>query len=278
MKQRKLNIIIAAVSVTFLATACAPRINPDLERVQGQLVALKSDSVVVASAPTEVNDANLAVERAETTWQKYKDRNEVEHLSYLAEKRMELARVKAAQRVAENQATSYSQGRDRIQTLGTIQDARRIESRGALFTVPGSQVTTTTTVVRTKEFSNNFPGLITTESSRGYIVTINDGVFIPGSATLKASASESLLPLAIYLRNNAREIAYVEGYLDSNDSPSTALDFSERRANAVRDYIIDQGVSPNRISATGLGSQFPVASNATASGRLQNRRIEVILK
>jgi len=68
----------------------------------------------------------------------------------------------------------------------------------------------------------------------------------------------------------------VEGHTDSVGSEAYNRRLSERRARAVRDYMVENGISPSRIATRGFGKSRPVASNETAEGRAQNRRVEII--
>jgi outer membrane protein OmpA-like peptidoglycan-associated protein len=69
----------------------------------------------------------------------------------------------------------------------------------------------------------------------------------------------------------------IEGHTDSTAPDSYNLSLSQRRANAVEDFLITQSVDPTRILATGYGEQLPIASNATAAGRQANRRVEIVV-
>jgi outer membrane protein OmpA-like peptidoglycan-associated protein len=69
----------------------------------------------------------------------------------------------------------------------------------------------------------------------------------------------------------------IEGHTDSVGSKATNQKLSERRANAVRDYLIANGIDANRLTAAGYGEDKPIASNATRAGRAENRRVEVNL-
>ena len=74
-----------------------------------------------------------------------------------------------------------------------------------------------------------------------------------------------------------KTIVQVNGYTDSTGSNATNMALSERRANAVSNYLRLQGVNGNRIITEGFGHASPIASNATAAGREQNRRVEIVL-
>jgi outer membrane protein OmpA-like peptidoglycan-associated protein len=74
-----------------------------------------------------------------------------------------------------------------------------------------------------------------------------------------------------------KTMVQINGYTDSTGSAATNNALSLRRANAISNYLRLQGVDGNRIVTDGLGSSNPIASNATAAGREQNRRVEIIL-
>jgi outer membrane protein OmpA-like peptidoglycan-associated protein len=69
----------------------------------------------------------------------------------------------------------------------------------------------------------------------------------------------------------------VEGHTDSIGTDEYNQRLSEQRADSVRDYIVQQGVPGAGVTATGLGKDGPVASNDTAAGRQQNRRVELVV-
>ena len=69
----------------------------------------------------------------------------------------------------------------------------------------------------------------------------------------------------------------VEGYIDSTGSEAFNQTLSEKRAESVRDYLVQQGLNANSITAKGFGESSPVADNSTAAGRQKNRRVEIIV-
>lgn len=88
-------------------------------------------------------------------------------------------------------------------------------------------------------------------------------------------ASEQILNQAVEALNNASSVnVRIEGHTDSTGSDAYNQSLSERRANAVRDYLVDHGIDGARLTTEGKGESQPVASNDTADGRYQNRRVE----
>jgi outer membrane protein OmpA-like peptidoglycan-associated protein len=106
---------------------------------------------------------------------------------------------------------------------------------------------------------------------------MSDVLFDTGKFSLKPGAREKLAKVAGIL------IAYpglnieVDGYTDNVGGDEMNLKLSENRANAVRNYLVEQSVVSNSVSAKGFGNTLPVSSNDNASGRQENRRVELVV-
>ena len=106
---------------------------------------------------------------------------------------------------------------------------------------------------------------------------MSDVLFDTGKWTLKPGAREKLAKISgIVLAHPGLKLE-VEGHTDSVGSEESNEILSERRANSVRDFLIQEGVNSASISARGLGESQPVASNDTAIGRQLNRRVEMVV-
>ena len=120
--------------------------------------------------------------------------------------------------------------------------------------------------------------LQTQETERGLVVTLGDVLFEVDRAELKPGAARNLDKLVAALRDNPDTSIAIEGHTDATGSRDHNVDLSQRRAEAVADYLTAHGISAGRVSARGMGPDFPVASNATEAGRQQNRRVEVVVQ
>jgi outer membrane protein OmpA-like peptidoglycan-associated protein len=119
--------------------------------------------------------------------------------------------------------------------------------------------------------------LPTTDTPRGLQVNMADVLFAFGKYDLQPPAREALAKFSgIVLAHPGLHLS-VEGYTDSVGSDAFNQTLSEQRAGAVRDYLVQQGLDPTSITATGFGKSNPVASNDNAMGRQQNRRVEIII-
>jgi outer membrane protein OmpA-like peptidoglycan-associated protein len=119
--------------------------------------------------------------------------------------------------------------------------------------------------------------LQTHDSARGLIVNMSDVLFDTGQSTLKPGAKVRLAKVAGIVQAYPDLKLQIEGYTDSTGSVGHNQELSERRAAAVRDFLIAQGVSLNNVSAQGFGPSNPVASNSTTQGRQMNRRVDLVV-
>jgi outer membrane protein OmpA-like peptidoglycan-associated protein len=119
--------------------------------------------------------------------------------------------------------------------------------------------------------------LATRDSARGLIANMSDVLFRSGSFELLPGARERLAKVSgIVLAYPSLHVA-IEGHTDSVGSDEYNQDLSERRAQSVRDYFVQQGIPSATIEARGFGKTAPIASNDTPEGRQQNRRVELVL-
>jgi outer membrane protein OmpA-like peptidoglycan-associated protein len=117
----------------------------------------------------------------------------------------------------------------------------------------------------------------TRRDARGLIVTLPGIFFDTGKSQLTPGARNTLTKIADQLKGESTVRIAVEGHTDSVGSDDSNQRLSEARANAVRDFLVNAGVSSAAISSSGQGEGVPVATNNTAAGRQQNRRVELII-
>ncbi len=116
-------------------------------------------------------------------------------------------------------------------------------------------------------------------SQNGQVQLIMPGNITFGSneATIQSSFAPTLNSIAKVIKEYNKTMVQIVGYTDNTGSLAYNNTLSLRRANAVSNYLRLQGISADRIITDGLGPQNPIASNATAQGREQNRRVEIFL-
>jgi outer membrane protein OmpA-like peptidoglycan-associated protein len=115
------------------------------------------------------------------------------------------------------------------------------------------------------------------ESDRGFVLTLSDIQFQRDESELSAETMRKLYPLITLLKDESRRNIIIEGYTDSVGAEDYNAELSERRASAVRDFLVSAGIDPRRTSVRGYGEEHPVASNDSENGRRENRRVEIIV-
>jgi outer membrane protein OmpA-like peptidoglycan-associated protein len=240
------------ISAAALLAACAGRSSESLEEARSAVAAARADPEVVAQAPEPLAEAEQALDRAESAFSGGADQDELDHLAYVAEQRAGIAQALAEERVALAE----------MEQLGAERDDLLVEARERQIRV----------------LETELAELRADRTERGLVVTLGDEVlFDVDQADLKPGGMQQLTRVAEFLRQNPDRNVLVEGHTDSTAPDSYNLALSQRRANAVEEFLITQGVEPTRIMATGYGEQLPIASNDTAAGRQANRRVEIVV-
>ena len=115
----------------------------------------------------------------------------------------------------------------------------------------------------------------TTTTAR--MLTLSDTLFATGKADLNTGGKKAVDQIATFMRNYPDRVVSITGFTDSVGSKKSNVALSERRAAAVQQALVADGIDASRIQTHGMGESNPVASNATAAGRQKNRRVEVAI-
>jgi outer membrane protein OmpA-like peptidoglycan-associated protein len=183
----------------------------------------------------------------------------------------EAARLKAQNDMMNNQAAAA----DAINAAQADADRSRLIAQHAQ---EGQQQADSEKMAMREQLEARLNEILETrDSARGLIVSMSDVLFDTGRYSLKPGAREKLAKVAgILIAYPSLNIA-VGGYTDNVGGDEMNQKLSENRAGAVRDYLVQQGVVANSVSATGFGNTSPVASNDNSAGRQENRRVELVV-
>jgi outer membrane protein OmpA-like peptidoglycan-associated protein len=119
--------------------------------------------------------------------------------------------------------------------------------------------------------------LETRDTPRGLVVNMGDVLFDFGKYDLRSEAREKLARLSgIVLGHPGLNLA-VEGYTDNVGTDEINMTLSQKRAETVRSYLLEQGLADANVTAQGFGKSSPVADNTTPAGRQKNRRVEIVV-
>ncbi|MGB7609257.1 MAG: OmpA family protein, partial [Candidatus Sulfotelmatobacter sp.] len=181
------------------------------------------------------------------------------------------ATAKAQSDMADNQAASAT-------ALSAAQaDAEQSRLAAQQAQANAQQADTDKAAMRAKLTEQLNSILQTRDSARGLIVSMSDVLFDTGKFSLKPGAREKLAKVAGILLAYPGLNVEVGGYTDNVGGDAMNQTLSENRADSVRDYLVQEGVAANSVSAKGFGNTLPVASNDNSAGRQQNRRVELLV-
>lgn len=254
-----MNRIIYTATLTALVAACAsaPQHSDQLDRARAATQVLSQEPLAQQAAADDLAAARGTLAQADSALAQHKPMTEVDHFAYLSERHAQAGEARVAAAQAQAQVNNASLDRSRV-----LLEARAREAANAKEQLAATQ--------------QQLADLQAKQTDRGVVVTMGDVLFDTGRATLKPGAISVLDRLAAYMQSNPQTRLVIEGYTDSTGSLSTNEELSQRRADAVASALIERGVSAQNLRAVGKGESLPVASNATAAGRQQNRRVEVI--
>ena len=223
-------------------------------------------------AQTSTANAQAAKTRAES--------DAVDAQTAKAQAESETARVQAdaAQAKADSDkalADSQASSANALSAAQADAEQSRLAAQNAQLSVQQAETDKAALRTRLSEQLNTI--LQTRDSARGLIVNMSDVLFDTGKYSLKPGAREKLAKVAgILLAYPGLNIA-VGGYTDNVGGDAMNQKLSENRADSVRDYLVQQGVAANSVTARGFGNSLAVATNDNAAGRQQNRRVELVL-
>jgi len=260
-------LIAAAIAAALLA-ACAsvPTQPAGSAELRSRLNQLQADPQLAGRAPLAFEQANKAVTAAE---QPQPDPVINAHLQFMADRQIAIASADAHAQLAIDQRKDITDKRAAMQLNERTQEANVANQKTAVAVADGQR--------NAAELQRQIDDLQAKQTDRGLVLTLGDVLFTTGTATLNMGAGAQLSKLAGFLNSHPERTAQIEGYTDSVGSEAYNQSLSQRRADAVKSYLVHQGIDAQRLTTTGNGESSPVGDNATATGRQQNRRVEVLI-
>jgi len=270
-------VLLAALTLA----GCAAPLKPEgADGARNALVALKANSALASQVPQALLDAELAVQAAEVPT---RDVVGGDHAVHVATRKIEIARAEAERKLAEAELKVLTQQREEILREGQTREleiaaaqaqaaaaALQAQQQAALAQAASARATTA-------ELRRQLDELQAKATDRGLVITLGDVLFAVGKSDLQPGATEQLDKLAAFMNRYVDRTLVIEGHTDSQGSDENNLLLSQRRAEAVKVYLIIQSVDSERITTIGRGKEAPIADNATAEGRQQNRRVEIVI-
>jgi len=301
VKTQQLLLLAACSALVSSCAAVVPRELVDARSAYKRA----SDGEAAHVAPAELHVAYTALQKAERSFQDDDGSFQTRDLAYVAHRKAQLAEAAAsirteredrAQSGAEYQATQgqivESTQRDldnsqaalaASQQSGDVTEAKLTAAQRAR--VDADQRTTEAETARAAADQRAATAQAALASlaaikdePRGMVITLSGSVlFASGQAVLLPDAKVRLDQVSDVLQATRERNVTVEGHTDSQGSDASNVDLSQRRADAVRSYLVQRGYEGDLIQANGLGEAQPIADNANAEGRANNRRVQIVI-
>lgn len=300
MNRKFAATMTATIALLVAGCASGPRETPEIISLQQQINDSTSDPYIAEHGRAELQLASENLDMARQDYRKNRDMLYEHHLemttAYLdvagtrgnhgrtkaqiaaLQKRQDELRLAARDRdllSAQQQAGQY---RSAAETAAmAAQNAERnaydAQQRAALAQQEAAAANQQMASLQTqlKDFEFQITAL-------GGSLTLRDVMFEVDSAQLRPGADQRLRPLVNYLQSAPDTKISIEGHTDSTGGAEYNERLSRERAESVAAALVAQGVAPDRIQTAGYGLTKPIASNATVSGREQNRRVEIIMQ
>ena len=286
MKTTMIRLTPILALLLLAACASAPKGPPaEVVRLDSELNRMRADPRIAPNAVDEISKAQAALNVMANEGRRLKEPM-FRHGIYIADRLVQTAESVGLARYAEQRGKDLGVERDRLLVdvrSRQAEDARQL-ANAALATATderrNAEIARADANAARSELETmraKLTELQTKQTERGLVVTLGDVLFEVDRAAIKPGATRSLDQLADALHNDPSASITIEGHTDSTGTREYNMDLSTRRMESVRAYLVTHGVDPANITGRGLGPDYPVASNATESGRQQNRRVEVII-
>lgn len=290
----KLHRLIAVSAAAGLAlTACGGDIPPPKQLVDAQNeYARAKGGIAMQLDPTDVHEADLALQKAQAAWKDNQDPNDdhIIDLAIIAQRKAQIAEAEAA--AAKANADAAQSKAD----YGAAIQGQLAATKGALSQTQQNLSQTQSQLQQTSQLNAEQKKQLADltaqlhdardtiakiaavkDTDQGMVITLQGEVlFKTGKWDLKPAAMAKLDQIADALRGKEAPMV-VYGYTDNVGTYDNNMALSQKRAQSVRDYLVSKGIPNDLITAQGKGPDSPVADNTSTDGRAQNRRVEIVV-
>ena len=308
--------LVMALGLGLCTNAAAQKVDPEVERLRAQLRTLGEDTALGTLAPAERlraqqaietlalakrrerADALLAAERRLDIARAAAEAESYQQQIQALERERDRILLEASRRDAE--AARLEAEKLRLQSLARLEEAERAQQEAASALALSelssaeaeqakrlAQAQSQEAALARKEADLAFAAadslrlqlqtMTATSEARGQVMTLSGDAFASGQSQLKPEARANLQRVVEFVNRFPDKTVLIEGHTDSQGSANLNQVLSQKRAEAVRNALLQDGVDGSRLTAVGLGKDRPIADNGTSEGRARNRRVEIVV-
>ena len=290
--------MIGSILLSLAAGACGAS-RPPAELVDARAAYAKAEASNASTlVPAELHVARESLDMAERKFKDDGGSGRTRDLAYVAQRKAQRAEVLGAAAAARGDARNseserdqtqgkiIAQQQDKLQSAQSAMDAQQAALAAKQAELQNQKQMTeaerTARLAAEKKAQDAMDALAKSMAvkadTRGTVITLSGSVlFATNQAVILPGAQAQLNQVADALKTQAEHHFTIEGHTDNQGTDKVNADLSQRRASAVRDYLVVRGVSANAISVSGLGSTRPIADNKSPEGRAMNRRVEIVV-
>jgi outer membrane protein OmpA-like peptidoglycan-associated protein len=244
-------------------------------------------------AAADLHDAKEALAVAEQSFTENGDSQETRDTAYIAARRAQIAEAHA-RTVQATEQTNQTNAQLRLTETSNAQvTSARLGRAQTRLTMQGQQLQNADQQLKTErqrrdeaekraaQAAADLAKFATVKQEpRGMVITLSGSIlFASNKSDLLPAAQTKLNEVAEALnKQDSKSSMVVEGYTDSQGTPSYNQALSQRRAQSVRDYLVSRGIASERVTAQGFGLTRPIADNESVEGRANNRRVEIVVR
>ena len=302
-KNTKIALAVATGLSIAVTTGCAgKRPNEALDSARATYERVSNETLQSEYSTEDLNVAKRKLDLANKAWDEKSGKSAINHRAYLAkqyaliaEQRSELLRfqskiddgniertkiqveLRAAEaQVAQQQAIAAKEQANAAQEQALAAQEQAETARQQAELLKKNVSDREAQLAKQLEELEELKALQAKNTDRGMVLTLGDVLFDTGESSLKAGAKSNIERVASFLKKYPERTLTIEGHTDNTGDEDYNYNLSVERAYSVRSALMAQGVDISRIQAKGFGEELPVASNSDATGRQQNRRVDLI--
>lgn len=300
MNSKLINTLATVTTIAWLAGCASQDTKPgELQALMDKQTALQQNQNIASNAAIELNELGEYVDKATTAWQEGEEEQYQQQL-YLASRQSDITESVGLTRHYRQQIESMADKRQEL--MIRAKNAELETTRSRLQTTESQLENKTSELSGTRQalaekseelqqlnqlaqsaeqqavaLADELNSVKAEMTQKGMVLTLQDILFEFNQSELKSGADRTISKVAEFLNNNANVEVTIEGFTDSIGSEQYNLNLAKQRAESVAKALTQQGVGAERLTTKSLGEAFPVASNDTAAGRQENRRVELVL-
>jgi outer membrane protein OmpA-like peptidoglycan-associated protein len=249
------RVLVGSIFVSLLV-GCSTKVADSslIKSAKKDYESIKNDTFIKENAPQESFQAGKFYSLLSSE----KDPKKAEHLAYLLRAEVEVAKDSAKEIKLKQKLVELNDKKVKAIISKKDEELARLKKEK-------------------DRLSSLLDELNAKMTNRGLVLTLSDVLFERNKSRLLIGAMRKIDSLVAFLEENSQRKVLIEGHTDNSGSVTYNLDLSLRRSNAVAEILVAKGIDRGRIVTKGYGETYPITSNDTASGKQQNRRVEIII-